>query len=165
MIGVLVVALLDRRGPVGAVVFGRTGIFYARDRIEPCHHVLGAGTGKRREGVRIVKRTDHQVGATVFEVVEEQWRAAIGAEAALDNLRTLPDAWLAACPAERIIGRGDERGKDVARGFLAHAAMAEMRIVKHGGCVVAHGTTLAAAAHLHLDAFHFFSSFKRRVWA
>jgi hypothetical protein len=40
-----------------------------------------------------------------------------------------------------------------------------MRIVKHGGCVVAHGTTLAAAAHLHLDAFHFFSSFKRRVWA
>ncbi|MGO8048306.1 prolyl oligopeptidase family serine peptidase, partial [Rhizobium johnstonii] len=24
---------------------------------------------------------------------------------------------------------------------------------------------LADAAHLHLDAFHFFSSFKRRVWA
>jgi hypothetical protein len=40
--------------------------------------------------------------------------------------------------------------------------MAEMRIVEHSGCMVAHGTALAAAAHLHLDAFHFFS-FKRRV--
>ena len=126
MIGMLVVALPDRRGPVGAVVFGRTGIFDARDRIEPCHHVLCAGIGQRREGVRIVKRTDHQVGATIFQVVEEQWGAAIGAEAALDKLRALPDARLAACPVERIIGRGDERGKDVARGFLAHAAMAEM---------------------------------------
>lgn len=101
------------------------------------------------------RRADRQVGATVFEVVKEQWRAAIGAKAALDKLRTVPDARLAACPAERIIGRGDKRGKDVARRFLAHAAMAEMRIVKHSGCVEAHGTALAAAAHLHLDAFHF----------
>ncbi|MGO7353054.1 hypothetical protein ACCS92_38315, partial [Rhizobium ruizarguesonis] len=26
------------------------GIFYARDRIEPCHHVLGAGTGIENTG-------------------------------------------------------------------------------------------------------------------
>ncbi|MNL71125.1 hypothetical protein D3C87_1962330 [compost metagenome] len=87
-------------------------------------------------------------------MVKEQWRAAIGAEAALDKLRALPHIRLAACPDERVIGRGDERGKDVARGLLAHAAMAEMRIVEHGGCVVAHGAALAAAADLHLDAVH-----------
>jgi hypothetical protein len=35
-----------------------------------------------------------------------------------------------------------------------------MRIIEHSACVVAHSTTLAAAAYLHLDALQFFSSFK-----
>lgn len=158
MVRVLIVARLDRRRPGGTVVLGRPRILDLGDRIEPRHHVLGADVGVRREGVGIVERADHQVGAAVLDVMEEQRRAAVGAEPALDQLRTLPHARPAARPAERLIGRGDQRGKDIPGGLLAHAAMAEMRVVEHGRGAIANGPALAAAGDHGVDAVHGFPS-------
>lgn len=154
MIGVLVVARLDRRCPCSAVVLRDPPVLDLGDRVEPRHHVFGADVGMRREGTGIVKRADHQVGAAVLDMMEEQRRAAVGAKAALDQLRTLPHARPAARPAQRLIRRGDQRRKDVASCLLAHAAMADVRVVQHGRGAIANRPALAAAGYRGFDAVH-----------
>src|SRR5690606_12977159 len=88
----------------------------------------------------------------------EQRRSAMGAEAALHVLGAAPDGGRAARPDQGVHRRGDQRGEDVAHRLLAHAAMADMGVVEHGGGVVAHGAALAAAADFYIYAVHSSSS-------
>jgi hypothetical protein len=66
---------------------------------------------------------DRDRDAVLDDIAEEQGRAAVAAEAALDELGALERARLAFGPAQIRERHAGERREVVAEGFLAHAAM------------------------------------------
>jgi len=68
--------------------------------------------------------------------------------------RAAKDRGLSPRPDERVARRGDERGEQIADRLLAHAAMAQMRIVEHRARTIAHRAALAATGRFGFDALH-----------
>src|SRR5215217_8527600 len=108
----------------------------------------------RREKLGMVKRTNGEIDPIAGDVLIKQRRTTGAAKAAIDMLGTAKARRRAARPGDRFARRCDKRDEDIADGLLAHAAMADMRVVEHFRGVIAHGAALAAAADFHCIALH-----------
>src|SRR5690606_33183170 len=77
--------------------------------------------------------------------LEGQRRSAITAEAAIDMVGRTETLAFAARPGEGRLARGDERRIEIPERLLAHAAMADRRLIEHALHMKPNGTALAAA--------------------
>src|SRR5215216_378353 len=91
---------------------------------------------------RLVEAADRDRDAILDDIAEEQRRAAVAAEAALDELRAAKDTGLAPRPREIGERHAGERREIIAERLLAHAAMADARLGRHGIKRIAHGAAL-----------------------
>src|SRR5690606_34861181 len=84
-------------------------------------------------------------GGTVGRFIGQR-RTAVGAEAALHQVRRLEVPGRATCPGELHATDRHQRGVMATEGFLAHAAMADRAFGDLAAHLEADGTALAAAA-------------------
>lgn len=131
-------------------VFGRDVVLGAGagEGVEDCEggqaafHAVLAGGG---HGLRVIERTDGNGDAFRGVIGEAEWRAAIPAEATLDDLGAAEEGRLALRPVKSGLLRAHQRREVISEGLLAHAAMADVRVLEGRRDAVAHGATLAAA--------------------
>src|SRR5436190_6966125 len=113
--------------------------------VEPRNLALKAILLGRRHRFGIVERIDRYTDAAgAVERIGER-RAAVLAEAAFGEIRTLEHGWRPARPLQVLLSAAGQPHERLARGFLAHAAMAHARIGGLLDPLVAHCAALAAA--------------------
>src|SRR5688500_984983 len=110
VVGMLVVRGADARNLVGIFLLGRTEQFRALDVDDRRMPAFLAELETDWDQVRRVERTDGQRDALAFEILEEQRRAAILAEAAVDVLGTAEHRGGAAGPSQVLVAHADQRG-------------------------------------------------------
>src|SRR5690606_22282599 len=121
-------------------------------------HLLGAGQRAQARmagfephlvedgnAMRLIEGADGHRDVRAAQRAEIERRAAIAAEAACRDVGAVELGRRATGPGQVLVADADEVGEHVAARLLAHAAMAEMRIVAQLGGVPAHGAALAAA--------------------
>ena len=129
MVGVLVVGGGDAGRFLGHLDFGRFHPVHCRQSVEPGNAALGAAMVPWREQFGMVERARSEIDVAAIDVLVEQWRAAIGAEAAIHVFGTAEACWLSSGPGQCFSWRRHERDEDISCCFLAHATVAEVRIV------------------------------------
>ena len=155
MVGMLVVAGFDSRSKFRHRLFGRAFILDLAQIAKPWHAALAAELRAGRESGWIVERPRGDVQMLAGRIIIKQRRSAIGAKSARDGVRAFENRWRAACPLECIAGDADQRGKEIAHGLLAHAAMANVGAIQHGIGAVAHCAALAPTGQDCWYAFGF----------
>src|SRR3569623_1732445 len=105
--------------------------------------------------VRLVERADRHRDVRTAERAVVERRSAIGAEAARREIGAVELGGLTARPGQMLVADADQCGKEVAGRLLAHAAVADVRIVAQRRRMEADGATLAAARERACGHFAF----------
>src|ERR1700730_16020102 len=124
-----------------------------RQRVEPAgprQLALYAELQHRPRQLGIVQAADRHAHGAAFEPPVGERRAAAIAEAALDDIRASEERWTAARPAQVLVLDARKGHERLAGRTLAHAAMANARVLGRREQFVAHGAALAAAGHVSM---------------
>ena len=135
----------DEGGSVGLLSLGAWAIGAMAHGVDPTQAAFDAVLIDRREGLGLVQRTDRNRYLIAITISEGQWCAALSAKAALGLIGRVEDGNLAAGDGEAIERSTDERCIEAAKGFLAHAAVADMGAVRLLIETIAHSAALATA--------------------